>query len=214
MKRIVCFGDSNTWGFDPATMERHPADVRWTGVLAKELGRDYLVLEEGLNGRTTVFDDPIEGVEKNGLRYLEPCIKSHAPFDLIVIMLGTNDLKVRFGMGAFDIAAGAARLAEIVMKSECGIGGLPPKVLLVSPIHIHENIMYKPYGDMFGKDSYERSLGLSKFYSINRQLLGCEFLDASRFAYPSEVDSIHMDPDDHRKLGVAMAEKIRSILTV
>ena len=97
MKTILCYGDSNTWGYNPATTERSSRDERWTGILRRELDDGYLVIEEGLNGRTTVWDDPIEGY-KNGKEYLIPCLETHKPLDLVIIMLGTNDLKVRFSV--------------------------------------------------------------------------------------------------------------------
>ena len=103
MKTILCFGDSNTWGYNPENRQRFGPEERWTGILRNSLGEDYRVIEEGLNGRTTLWDDPIEGF-KNGLDYLMPCLESHRPFDLITIMLGTNDLKCRFSVSAFDIA--------------------------------------------------------------------------------------------------------------
>ena len=133
MKTVLCFGDSNTWGYDPLTRERFDRDIRWPGVLRNELGEDYLVLEEGLNGRTTIWGDPIDGAHKNGSRYLLPCLESHAPLDLVVIMLGTNDLKRRFGVPAEDIARGAARLVGIARQSMCGPRCDAPQVLLVAP---------------------------------------------------------------------------------
>src|SRR3954462_1773041 len=99
MKTIVCFGDSNTWGYDPASNGRFGPTNRWTGVLQTALGSDYRVIEEGLNGRTTTVDDPIHD-HRNGRHYLPPCLESHAPFDLVTIMLGTNDLKARFNSSA------------------------------------------------------------------------------------------------------------------
>ena len=111
MRTVLCYGDSNTWGYDPATRTRYPPHVRWTGVLATRLGAEYRVVEEGLNGRTTRWDDPIEP-GRNGLTYLRPCIESHQPLDVIIIMLGTNDLKRRFDLSASDIAQSAAALAE------------------------------------------------------------------------------------------------------
>ena len=132
MKTILCYGDSNTWGYDPVSADRHPYERRWTTVLQRVLGEDYLVIPEGLNGRTTVWDDPIE-LHKSGSTYLPPCLESHKPVDLVVIMLGTNDLKMRFGLPAVDIAAGAGVLVDLVGRSACGPGGAAPKVLVLVP---------------------------------------------------------------------------------
>ena len=131
-KTILCYGDSNTWGWNPATQSRYVRDERWPGVLRQELGEGYLVIEEGLNGRTTVWDDPIEGY-KNGKEYLIPCLETHKPIDLVIIMLGTNDLKARFSVPACDVAAGAGVLVDIIAKSETGPGDGAPQVLLIAP---------------------------------------------------------------------------------
>ena len=96
-KTILCYGDSNTWGYDPVNACRYDRNIRWPGVLQKELGQAYYVKEEGLCGRTTVWDDPVEG-HKNGLKQLTPILHSHCPLDLVVIMLGTNDLKMRYSV--------------------------------------------------------------------------------------------------------------------
>ncbi|MCW5845462.1 MAG: hypothetical protein KIT77_29690, partial [Caldilinea sp.] len=105
MKRILCFGDSNTWGYDPVSQDRYARNARWPGVLRQQIGAGYEVIEEGLNGRTTVWNDPIEGY-KNGRDYLIPCLETHRPLDLVIILLGTNDLKKRFSLSAYDIAQG------------------------------------------------------------------------------------------------------------
>jgi lysophospholipase L1-like esterase len=104
-------------------------DVRWPGVLRSELGEGYHVIEEGLGGRTTVWDDEIEE-HRNGKTYLYPCIESHAPLDLVIIFLGTNDLKYRFHLGAFDIAESVGKLVDIVRRSDAGTGGRAPGVLV------------------------------------------------------------------------------------
>jgi lysophospholipase L1-like esterase len=133
VRTVLCYGDSNTWGSDPETGERFPEGVRWPGVLRRELGEEYRVIEEGLPGRTTVRDDPIEGDHKNGRSYLRACLESHRPIDLVTIMLGTNDLKERFGSSASDIAQGAASLADWTLRSGCGPEGGAPVVVLISP---------------------------------------------------------------------------------
>jgi len=118
---ILCFEDSNTWGYDPIAQDRFPRDVRWTGVMRKALGSDFLVLEEGLNGRSTVWEDPIEGY-KNGHDDLVPCLETHRPLDLVILMLGTNDLKVRFHVSSFDIAQSVAVLIDVIQRSGSGSG--------------------------------------------------------------------------------------------
>lgn len=211
MKNVLCYGDSNTWGWDPETQGRFPADVRWTGVLRKELGSGYRVIEEGLNGRTTVWDDPIEGY-KNGKEYLIPCLESQKPLDLVIIMLGTNDLKKRFSLSAYDIAAGAGVLAEIAMKSGAGYNGNPPKVLLMSPILVGD-IHNSEFAEMFDyESSVERSKKFAEHYKRVADELGCEFLNAADFASPSPIDAIHFEAAEHKKLGEAVARKVKEIL--
>ena len=109
MKTVLCYGDSNTWGYDAATEGRYPYDKRWTTVLARELGSEYLVIPEGLNGRTTVWPDPVEGEYKSGKSTLLAILESHHPLDLVVLMLGTNDLKHRWGLSAWDIGVASRR---------------------------------------------------------------------------------------------------------
>jgi lysophospholipase L1-like esterase len=137
MKTILCFGDSNTWGCRPLTslenIPRYGPDVRWGSVLRTSLGEGYWVIEEGLNGRTTVWADPVEGEYKSGKSYLTACLESHAPLDLVTILLGTNDLKHRFGLSAWDIAACAGVLVQIVQSSAFGPNGSAPRVLLICP---------------------------------------------------------------------------------
>ena len=132
-KRILCFGDSNTWGARADGNGRYDEETRWTCRLQDLLGSDYTVVEEGHNGRTTVWDDPVEN-RMAGITYLWPCLESQSPLDLVIIMLGTNDLKPRFGVQAHDIAQSAGRLVDMVQKSSFGPDNKAPKVLLVSPI--------------------------------------------------------------------------------
>lgn len=208
-KRVVCYGDSNTWGYDPHTESRYPDDVRWTGILAQKLGGGYTVIEEGLNGRTTVWDDPIEE-HRNGKTYLIPCLLTHAPLDLVIIMLGTNDLKKRFDLPAEDIARGAALLAEKALQTPAGIDKNPPKVLVVAP---PPTVSIPPtrFLHMF-EGAEEKSLQFSKFYPEMIAELDCEYMNAGDFIVSSKVDAIHFDPDEHRKLGEAMANKVREII--
>jgi lysophospholipase L1-like esterase len=207
VRTILCYGDSNTWGSDPETGERFPEDVRWPGVMRTKLGDEYRVVEEGLSGRTTVWNDPIEGDHKNGRTYLRPCLESHSPVDLVTLMLGTNDLKARFGSSASDIAQGAASLAEIVMRSGCGPGGGAPLVVLISPPPVATLI---DMAQMF-EGASEKSGQFSEHYGRFAERYGCEFLDASAVIASSDVDGIHLDAGEHRKLGEAVAARVAEI---
>lgn len=206
-KRIVCFGDSNTWGYRAIEGTRYSDEVRWTGRLQEMLGPDYAVVEEGQNGRTTVWDDPIEN-RLAGLTYLWPCMESHSPIDLLIIMLGTNDTKPYFGVNAERIAKGAGRLVELAQKSSFGIGQQPPKVLLVAPIRICDDAP----DSIFGPQATEKSKGFSEAFRAVAEQFGCEFMDAAEYAQPCGEDGVHLDADGHAKFASAICARIREIL--
>ena len=204
---IVCFGDSNTHGADPSGDGRLPRDVRWPRVLERALGDGYEVIEEGLNGRCTVWDAPIEK-GRNGLTYLYPCLVSHAPVDLVIIMLGTNDLKRIYGNTAAEIACGAARLVDEAKGTFTGPDGLPPKVLLVSPVPIGP---LTAQSEMWGLGAaVETSRQLAGMYRIVAEDHGVGFFDAGSVAQVSPDDGVHLDADACASLGAAMAEQVRS----
>lgn len=207
MKTVLCYGDSNTWGYDPSTAQRYAMDERWTGVLRQELGNGYLIIEEGLNGRTTVWDDPIEGY-KNGKEYLIPCLETHKPIDLVVIMLGSNDLKMRFSVPAYDIANGAGVLVNTVKKSDAGPVEGPPKVLLMAPPPVAK---LTEFAEMF-EGAEAKSTRFSEHYRRVAEEQGCEFLDTSEVIVSSDIDGIHFEVGEHRKLGKAVADQVRRIL--
>jgi lysophospholipase L1-like esterase len=207
MKTILCYGDSNTWGQDGLTKTRYPLDVRWTGVLRQELGDGYWVVEEGLCGRTTVWDDPIEGEWKNGLRYLMPCLESQAPIDLVVLMLGTNDLKLRFSVPAYDIASSIAVLVEIIQKSMTGISSQPPQVLIIAPPPLG---LLSEYAEMF-EAGHAKSKQLGAHYRRVAQERHCACLDAGQVIVSSDLDGVHFEADQHSRLGKAVAGKVKEI---
>ena len=207
MMEVLCYGDSNTWGYNPLTKERYEKDERWTGVLQKTLGSYCHIVEEGLNGRTTVWDDPIEGY-KNGKTYLIPCLETHKPLDLVVIMLGTNDLKKRFSLSAYDIAQGAGALVDVVNKSNCGRMDKPPRVLLLAPPPLGK---LTEFAEMF-EGGTEKSRRLSQHYKNVALVYGCEFFDTSAVIRSSNVDGVHFEKEDHEALGKAVAGFVKRIL--
>jgi len=212
MKTILCFGDSNTWGYIPGTDGlRYAHDVRWTGVLAAGLGGGRRVIEEGLNGRTTCWDDPIKP-GRRGLDHLPTLLESHAPIDLVLIMLGTNDLKHYFNLRAFDIALGAAKLVETVQLSDAGpVAGdakTAPAVLLVSPAHAVD--AEAPFGHKFDEAvAKSQELGVA-YREIDEY--GVAFFDAATVATASSVDGVHLDDTAHAALGAALVEVVSGLV--
>ena len=207
MKTIVCFGDSNTWGYDPTTRQRFPRDVRWAGVMRRALGEGYEVIEEGLNGRTTVWDDPIEG-HKNGKEQIIPCIESHKPIDLVIIGLGVNDLKKRFSVSPFDVAASAGKLVEIVQRSTTGPADAAPEVLLLCPAKVGK---LTEFAEMF-EGAPEKSERLAGHFERIAGELGVPWLDVGSVSMTSDLDGIHFESAAHRKIGEAVAAKAKEIL--
>lgn len=207
MKSILCYGDSNTWGYNPIDGSRYKKEIRWTTVLQKELGEKYDIISEGLNGRTTVWNDPIEGEYKNGKSYLMACLHSHKPIDLLIIMLGTNDLKYKFSLQAYDVVKGMETLVKLAKKSEAGIEGNSPEILVIIPPEI---------GPLNEKDTLflggeEKKQIISEQFS--KILKGqCYILDSSKIIKSSEVDGIHLSEESHKILGMVVSEFIKNII--
>ena len=161
MKSALCYGDSNTWGYDPLTRRRYLPDVRWTGVLAARPGPGYSVIEKGLNGRTMRWDIPIE-VDRNGLAHLRPCVESHNPLDPVVVMLGTNHLKRRFDLITSDIAQSPADVAAIAHRFARTADDAHTPVLLVAPPAVAQ---LTEFDQMFA-GAQEKSRQLSHYYRL------------------------------------------------
>lgn len=210
MRTVVCFGDSNTFGQIPgvAQMVRYGHGERWPGVMRQALGSDWYVVEEGLCGRTTVSDDPIEGDYKNGRRYLRPCLLSHLPVDLLIIMLGTNDLKVRFHKPASEIAMGVACLVHDTLDMHCGPGGATPEILVVAPPPLLEDL--HDWQPVFA-GGFEKSRELALEFEYVADTLGVHFFDAGKVAASSSADGFHLDAEGHRSLGAALAAEVQAI---
>lgn len=213
MRQILCYGDSNTWGTDPADdARRYEWPVRWPGVLQRELGDRYHVLEDALGGRTTVYDDPLLP-DRNGKRCLSVALQCHAPLDLVVLMLGTNDISYAH-LAAADAAAGAGELAHLVKRSAAGPegpDGPAPRVLLVCPAPVgpfHSNRRPELWA---GCD--EKSRALSQEFARVASILGVPWLDAGRVVTTSPLDGWHLAAAQHRLLGAAVAVRARELLS-
>jgi lysophospholipase L1-like esterase len=192
---------------DPFSRERFGRTERWPGVMQAALGSEWLVVEEGLPGRTTVHDDPLEGAHKNGLAHLKTSLESHRPIDVLIIMLGTNDLKMRFSVPPVDIARGIRVLCETALASDAGPNSGAPKLLVIAPVPIAEAGCL---AEMYGGGA-EKSHRLAQLYQAEAERLGAGFLDAGKVARTSPVDGIHLGADQHRRIGEAVAEAVRSL---
>lgn len=210
-KRILCFGDSNTWGYDPRG-GRYDEETRWPMRMAKLLGEEYIVVEEGFNGRTCVYDDPIEGGYKSGAAYLPPCLMSHNPLDLVVIMLGTNDTKRRFNLTPMTIGEGMMQLIRLTRLYATDRSGNPSKILVVAPPPILDSLMRSRHGECFGEQAIGVSKGLAAEYARISKLLRCEFFDAASWAEVSAIDAVHLTREGHAGLAEGLARKIQQIL--
>lgn len=211
-KHIVCFGDSNTHGYCAATDGRFDENERWTCLLGKLLGPDYLILEEGLSGRTTCFEDPIhEGL--SGLDYIYPCLMSHEPVDLLIIMLGTNDTKERFGSSAACISMGLKRLvAKAIATTDCW-HNRAPKILIVVPKTIDREYETTAVGATMGRGCAEKSEGLVAEYQAVAQLMGCAYFDANTVvAQNNHIDYMHLTAEGHRCLAEALAKLVPELI--
>lgn len=213
MRRILCYGDSNTWGHLPGARTRLPEEKRWTGVVAGLLGENYIVLEDGLNGRTTVFDDPYTEY-RNGKKGLGYSVCAQAPIDLLILSLGTNDLKYTDAIGS---SKGLDELLRMLSYENAYFDSAGDtvfrdqiRILVISPIFLHPQIdSLRPESSV--RDKYEESTKFSYHFAKVAEARNAYFMDAAMYAQPSIIDCVHMDEQAHARLGVAVAEKIREI---
>ncbi len=212
MRTVLCFGDSNTHGTramrKAGDIRRFERATRWPGVMSAALGRDWDVIEEGLPGRTTVHDDPIEGLWKNGLRSLPALLDSHRPIDLVIVMLGTNDLKMRYSVPAMDIAISVEQLLRLIAGSIAGPALGAPRALLVAPVPIEERGFL---AEMFD-GGVAKSQKLARYFGAVAERQGAGFMDAGAHAKVDPVDGIHLTVDGHAALGRAMAAKVTDMM--
>ncbi|AQS39994.1 lysophospholipase L1-like esterase [Shewanella psychrophila] len=206
MKNILCFGDSNTWGYEPVVSMRYPYDVRWTGVLQKRLGSEYRIIEEGLNGRTSGSDEPGRDF-RNAARYFPMLLECHRPLDLVVIMLGTNDLKSQFKLTSSAIASSVKGLCEMVLNCEY-IDNASTQLLLIAPPHV-ANLPVEDVRIFAG--ARDKSLQLAAEYKKIADELGILFMDASEIVETSDADGLHWTAQQHQDFANVLSDKVLNI---
>ena len=210
-KHIVCFGDSNTHGYcaDPSDCadggDRFNEDERWTCLLQKKLGEEYLVIEEGLSGRTTVFDDALHE-NMSGLDSIYSCLMSHEPVDLLIVMLGTNDCKERFGANAVCIGIGLERLIRKAQSVLCW--HTVPNILVIAPPHMKEGF----HDEAMGLCCVTKSPFIAEQFRLKAELLGCAFLDAEGVAEFNTVDFTHLSRKGHAQLAEKLAGLVPELI--
>ena len=204
MRRILCFGDSNTYGYSPVDGQRYGDDINWPGVLNRLLGDKFEVINEGKNGRTIAFDDPYnEGC--NGMNDIADCLKRNEPVDLVAIMLGTNDLKVYFDATPQMIADNLLEMCKLVQENT------DAKLIIVSPTLLGDQIEFSPLHLEFGRIQVDYSFELAPVFEQVAKTVGAEFIDLAMVAMSSDVDCLHLMPEEHEKVAQAMKDKVLSI---
>ena len=211
MKTVLCYGDSLTWGYSAETLDRHPFEDRWTSVLAKALGPEVNVIAEGLNGRTTAYDDHLADCDRNGARILPTILHSHDPIDLVILFLGANDMKPTICGTAFGAAQGMERLAELVRHHAWSFGRQEgPEVLIVAPPPLCETAN-TAFAAMFA-GGVEQSAMLATLYADLADETGCGFFDAGSVAETTPLDGVHLDAANTRAIGKGLEPVVRMML--
>ncbi len=203
MRELLAFGDSNTWGLVPGKdiKNRYPREKRWTGILEKRL-KNVRIEEEGLCGRTTVFEDRTRP-GRNGSKILPTLLESHYPVDGVILMLGTNDCKSCYNATAEEIGRGIEKcLSEIEKFID------PQNILLISPIHLGEDVCSPEKDPEFDRTSIWTSKALKRVYRDIAKRRGTRFIAASDYAAPSEVDDEHLSEEGHERLAEAIFEAL------
>lgn len=202
MKHILCFGDSNTWGYIPGGCgRRHPEGVRWTSILSSKLGDDFRIYECGLCGRTTVYEEE-DYIYRDGSRLLPATLDICDPLDLVIIMLGSNDVKSAFDQTPEQITSGMETLVNQVESFTFGpeTENGTPKILIVAPAPLRDTVFPSDMGFMYDEASMEKSKNLAPLYKKLAEKHGCTFFDAGSVTSTSDEDGLHLSPEAHREL--------------
>lgn len=207
MYNVLCFGDSNTWGFMPNLGTRYPRDVRWPGIVAKNLGEDFYIIEEGMNGRTCGHSDIISP-QRSGMDYIYPCLISQKPLDLIIVMLGTNDTKSRYHMNAFEISKAMTALLQSI-QSILHWEAIDADILLIAPTPIDERSNIED--GQVDAHSIETSRKLASYYEAVARQMGVYYMNAADHVTEVGADGIHFTPKAHAQMAKAVTAKIQEI---
>ena len=211
-KRILCFGDSNTWGFIGGLRTRYDEDTRWTGRLQNMLGSDYAVVEAGLSGRTTIYDNPLNP-PANGFAHMKPILLSAAPVDLLIFMLGTNDFQTQIASTALNTALAVRYMLDEAKKMGADRPGEQMKILLMAPAAIDAIRLERKFPlDSIDETGIQSSRELGGYLKQVAEQMGYAFIDANDYIRPGEADGTHWDAEGHAKMADVIYEKVKELL--
>ena len=206
MIKILCYGDSNTWGYiSGSDHQRYGENERWTKILSKKLGDKFEIIEEGLNSRTLISNDERPGKEgKNGFQYLIPCLDTHDPIDLVIIMLGTNELKKVYKKSMEEIGKIFEEyFVKVILNRRSQIVNKYPKLLIIAP-----PIVNKECGEKY-EGAHEKSLKMNEIYKKIAQSNNCYFVD--NIGLKAGIDGIHLTKESHRLLSDKVYNEMKKI---
>ncbi|MBB2970673.1 SGNH/GDSL hydrolase family protein [Mesorhizobium sp. RMAD-H1] len=210
MKTVLCYGDSLTWGYNPEGPGRHAFEDRWPSVLAAALGPEVNVIADGLNGRTTGYDDHLADCDRNGVRTLPTALHTHMPLDLVIVMLGSNDMKPAIAGTAHAARAGMQRLVGLIRRHDYSFDYEAPDILIVSPPPLCETA--DPVFSATYQGGIEQSSMLAPLYRDLADDLGCGFYNAGSVARTSPIDGVHLTADNTRAIGRGLEPIVRVML--
>lgn len=212
-KRVLCYGDSITWGFNPETKQRFGPDIRWPALLQAQMPQ-LTIIEEGLNGRTAGVDDPQALSNRNGSAFLHTLLDSHQPLDIVILMLGVNDTKISMNQSPYDIQKSMAKLIHTIQDPTCyrHCHQQIPDILIVAPVAIGEGIKDFLSYEEIDMGSYRKSIALPALYEQLATDNHCYYLNANDYVSASTIDNLHLDAAGQQMLEAAIQEKLEAII--
>ncbi len=198
MKKILCFGDSNTWGYIPKSGARYDKNTRWTSLLQNLLGKNYEIVEAGCSNRTCFIDNP-DGIDKTGYKILPKYLDN--TFDVVILALGTNDIQKSFNPSLEDIKKGIENLINIT-KSICKNA----KIIIISPCRLSNSIKSDYFKNQFDDISIEKSTHFSEIYKKIAKENNCLFFDWDKIVEVSLLDGLHFSKESHYKIAHKLYE--------
>lgn len=205
MKQILCYGDSNTFGFIPENCKRYDKDSRWSGILSEILKDNYQIIEEGMNNRTGFFKNP-EGLKQSGGEYLSIFLQNHKNLDICIISLGTNDAQFFYNLDENSTKIGLQKLIDSVHETNS-----KTKIIIVPPVKITKDILHSSFSMMFNSESIEKIQNTFPIYEQIAKENKCLYFDFNNFVSPSKTDGIHYTKESHKIIAQKLSEFILNI---